>query len=73
MKQSTSSSSKVQSKKWLREASMNRLSTFMKNKTELIGNASQLGMGVIAVDDLEKSGLSPNEIYHLEQWVAGKS
>lgn len=72
MKQSNSSP-KVQPKKWLREASMNRLSTFMKNKTELIGNASQLGMGVIAVDDLEKSGLSPTEIYHLEQWVAGVS
>ncbi len=50
---------------------MQRLSTFMKNKTELIGNASQLGMSSIVANDLEKSGLNSVEIYHLEQWVAG--
>ena len=59
-------------KKWLREASMRRLSLFVKNKTELIGNASQLGVGVLHTDNLEKSGLSTSEIYHLEQWVSGK-
>ena len=63
--------SEVQGKKWLREASMRRLSLFVKNKTELIGNAAQLGMGVLHPDTLEKSGLSTVEIYHLEQWVAG--
>ncbi len=51
---------------------MNRLSTFMKNKTELIGNASKLGMSIIIPNDLEKSGLSLTEIHHLEQWVAGE-
>ena len=63
--------SEVQGKKWLREASMRRLSLFVKNKTELIGNAAQLGMGVLHPDTLEKSGLSTVEIFHLEQWVAG--
>lgn len=66
MKQNTSSG-----KKWLREASMQRLSLLVKNKTELIGNAAQLGLGVSSTDNLERSGLSAAEIYHLEQWVLG--
>jgi hypothetical protein len=51
---------------------MRRLSLFVKNKTELIGNAAQLGVGVLHPDNLEKSGLSSVEIFHLEQWVSGK-
>jgi hypothetical protein len=62
---------KTASKKWLREASMQRLSTFMKNKTELIGSAAQLAVGAIVAEDLEKSGLSIGEIHHLEQWTEG--
>jgi hypothetical protein len=50
---------------------MRRLSIFMKNKTELMGSATQLGAGVMYPDSIEKSGLSPTEIFHLEQWVAG--
>lgn len=67
-----SEKSDAQGKKWLREASMRRLSQTFRNKTELIGNAAQLGMGVMHPDNLEKSGLSPVEIFHLEQWVAGE-
>mmetsp|Transcript_19496 Transcript_19496/g.33093 ORF Transcript_19496/g.33093 Transcript_19496/m.33093 type:complete len:234 (+) Transcript_19496:1-702(+) len=58
-------------KKWLREASMRRLSLLVKNKTELIGNASQLGVGVLQPELIEKSGLSKTEVFHLKQWVAG--
>jgi hypothetical protein len=50
---------------------MRRLSIFVKNKTEMIGNAAQLGVAVLYPDSLEKSGLSCAEIYHLEQWVQG--
>lgn len=50
---------------------MRRLSLFVKNKTEMIGNAAQLGVNVLFPDHLEKSGLSTAEIYHLEQWVSG--
>jgi hypothetical protein len=63
--------SATQGKKWLREASMRRLSLFVKNKTEMIGNAAQLGVGVLYPEKLEKSGLSPIETHHLEQWVSG--
>lgn len=62
-----------QVKKWLREASMRRLSLFVKNKTEQIGNASQLGVGVIYPESIEKSGLTPEEINHIERWVTGKA
>eukprot|EP00601_Ochromonadales_sp_CCMP2298_P000286 CAMPEP_0173173404 /NCGR_PEP_ID=MMETSP1141-20130122/2814_1 /TAXON_ID=483371 /ORGANISM="non described non described, Strain CCMP2298" /LENGTH=141 /DNA_ID=CAMNT_0014095485 /DNA_START=107 /DNA_END=529 /DNA_ORIENTATION=- len=58
-------------KKWLREASMRRLSGFVKNKNELIGNAAQLGVGVLHPESIEKSGLDGTEIFHLQQWVAG--
>lgn len=68
-----SEKSDAQGKKWLREASMRRLSQTFRNKTELIGNAAQLGMGVMHPDNLEKSGLSSVEIFHLEQWVAGET
>jgi hypothetical protein len=68
---SSCDSSSAQGKKWLREASMRRLSIFVKNKTEMIGNAAQLGVAVLYPDSLEKSGLSCAEIYHLEQWVQG--
>lgn len=69
---STSENSVVKGKAWLRDASMRRLSLFVKNKTELIGNAAQLGLGVMYPDNLEKSGLTSTEIFHLEQWVSGK-
>jgi hypothetical protein len=59
-------------KKWLREASMRRLSGFVKNKNELIGNAAQLGVGVLHPESIEKSGLDGTEIFHLHQWVAGE-
>jgi hypothetical protein len=39
-------SAPYESKLWLREASMRRLSGFVKNKSELIGNAAQLGVGM---------------------------
>lgn len=59
------------SRRWLREASLQRLNMFMRNKTEMIGNAAQLGMGVISMEGLEQSGLSASEIFHLRQWIAG--
>lgn len=64
--------SKSMSKRWLRDASMRRLSLYIKNKTELIGNAAYLGVGIVLPEEVEKSGLSPIEIFHLERWVAGK-
>lgn len=58
---------------WLREASMKRLSLLVKNKTEMIGNASQLGVDVdVQPHDIESSGLSETEVECIQQWVKGK-
>lgn len=60
------------SKKWLKEASMRRLSLYIKNKTEQVGNAMIFDTTMsLPEEDIEKSGLSSSEIYHLQRWVAG--
>lgn len=61
-----------QSRKWLREASMKRLSLLVKDKTELIDSAQKLRMTVLSLDGLEESGLSSALISHLQNWVDGK-
>eukprot|EP01038_Epipyxis_sp_PR26KG_P013069 gene13069-17518_t len=58
-------------KKWLRDAKMQKLSMFVKNKTELIGNAAQLGIGATELDELDRSGLSALECKYVCAWVDG--
>lgn len=68
------SSSKITNdseKKWLREASLRRLSLFVQDRTEMIGSAAKLGISIVTPSKLEKSGLNSYEKFHLEQWVAG--
>lgn len=60
------------SRRWLREASMRRLSTLVKDKTELIDSAQRLRINLSGTDGLEKSGLNPKAIEHLELWVDGE-
>eukprot|EP01033_Poteriospumella_lacustris_P002992 gene2992-2192_t len=65
------SSFKAKQRKWLREASMRRLSQIVKDKTELIDSAQKLRMNVATIEGLEESGLSKQSIQHLENWVEG--
>jgi hypothetical protein len=60
-------------RKWLREASMRRLSQLVKDKTVVIGSAQTLKLSLSNIDALETSGLSPIMITHLKNWVDGKS
>lgn len=66
------SSFKAKQRKWLREASMRRLSQIVKDKTELIDSAQKLRINITSIDGLEESGLSKPSIQHLENWVEGK-
>lgn len=60
------------SRKWLREASLQRISQQMKNKTETIVGANKLKLSLSSVSNLEPSGLSPFECGQLLIWVEGK-
>ncbi len=63
---------KQQQRKWLREASMRRLSQLVKDKTEVIGSAQKLKLSLTSIEGLETSGLSGVMIKHLQNWVDGK-
>jgi hypothetical protein len=59
----------VASKRWLREASMKRLNMLIKNKKESIGE--EFLCADISADDLESSGLTSADRYHLNKWADG--
>ncbi len=59
-------------RKWLREASLRRLSLLVKDKTEIVDNVLSLQVNLGSVDGLEDSGLSPVVKQHLHRWVDGK-
>jgi hypothetical protein len=61
--------SAVASKRWLREASMKRLNMLIKNKKESIGE--EFLCADISADDLESSGLTSADRYHLNKWADG--
>lgn len=65
------SSNSARQRKWLREASMRRLSQLVKDKTEMIDSAQKLRINISSVDGLEASGLNKQMIQHLENWVEG--
>lgn len=67
------SSREMRRRKWLREASMRRLSQLVKDKTELIDSAQKLKINISSVEGLEGSGLSKITIQHLESWVEGNN
>lgn len=50
---------------------MRRLSSLVKDKTELIGSAQKLKLMLSNVEGLEESGLTKKEIEHLTNWVEG--
>ena len=56
-------------KRWLREASMKRLNMLIKNKKESIGEGFLCSE--ISADDVEASGLSPADRFHLNKWADG--
>ena len=56
-------------KRWLREASMKRLNMLIKNKKETIGD--DFLCADISADDLESSGLSAIDRFHLNKWADG--
>jgi hypothetical protein len=59
-------------RKWLREASMRRLSSLVKNKTETIDSATKLQLNIDKLEDgLEESGLNSFIISQLNDWVNG--
>lgn len=72
MKTTTASPSSTLSRKWLREASMRRLSSQVKNKTQTIDSASKLQLNIDKLEDgLEESGLNAFIIQQLNDWVNG--
>ena len=64
-----SGSAPVAHKRWLREASMKRLNMLIKNKKESIGE--DFLCSDISADDLESSGLSAVDRFHLNKWADG--
>lgn len=56
-------------KRWLREASMKRLNMLIKNRQENIGEGFLCAD--ISADDLESSGLSSVDRFHLNKWADG--
>jgi hypothetical protein len=65
----SSGSAPVAHKRWLREASMKRLNMLIKNKKESIGE--DFLCSDISADDLESSGLSDVDRFHLNKWADG--
>lgn len=59
-------------RRWLREASMRRLSSLMKHKTEIIDSKQKLKLSLTSVDNLEVSGLDSYEVGQLQSWVRGE-
>lgn len=66
-----SNQSNHKSRKWIREASMRRLSLLVKDKTASISAASKMRLTIETTDGLEESGLSPIMKDHLKLWVEG--
>jgi curved DNA-binding protein CbpA len=59
-------------KKWLREASMKRLSLLVKNKTETIESESKIKLNIDKLEDgLEESGLNSFIVQQLNDWING--
>ena len=58
-------------KKWLRDASLRRLSLLMKDKTEIVDNVLSLQVNLASVEGLEDSGLESTIKVHLQRWVDG--
>lgn len=69
---SSTSQSSTSNRKWLREASMRRLSHLVRNKTEIFDSAQKLKLSLTSFDHLEESGLHPFEVHQLHDWVQGK-
>eukprot|EP00981_Chlorochromonas_danica_P003999 scaffold760_cov178-Ochromonas_danica.AAC.1 len=68
----TSASQSSTGRKWLREASMRRLSHLVRNKTEIFDSAQKLKLSLTSFDHLEESGLHPFEVHQLHDWVQGR-
>jgi hypothetical protein len=58
-------------RKWIREASMRRLSQIVKDKTALLESAKKLRLNTMNVEDIVVSGLNPAAVQQLERWVEG--